>query len=160
MATRSLIGRCCEESNTVVHVYCHFDGYIEGVGRILQDHWTNRKDIERLLNMGALNILGNNIGERTFINTSNPFFNDLRGDQCVFYRRDIRIPADRLMDTQCMTFPHRQTLASMRMEWGNKVKDHRTWWPDYLYLFCDNEWWINNLDHDRWNLLSEELKAT
>lgn len=80
MATRSGIG-VKREDWSVVGVYCHSDGYPEGVGRMLQEHYLDRAKVEKLVALGSISSLGSEIGER------HPF-NERRDDWTTFYGRD------------------------------------------------------------------------
>ncbi len=52
MSTHSFI---CEESNGKINaIYCHFDGYPDGVGATLKEHYPCRNKIERLLSNGDI----------------------------------------------------------------------------------------------------------
>lgn len=68
MSTRSRIGiiRLKPGSGTpeVESIYCHFDGYPEGVGQMLLDHWTTPEAVDELLALGDLSSLGSVIGEK------------------------------------------------------------------------------------------------
>jgi len=56
MGTRSRIG--IEMPNhTVVSVYCHWDGYVEGNGKILVEHYQNRDDVQELIDGGSMSSL-------------------------------------------------------------------------------------------------------
>ena len=88
MATRSRIGLQLE-NGTIESVYCHWDGYPEHNGRILQDHYDQAK-LVALLAQGDISSLAPEIGER------HPFSQfDVPADQRVnygnwttFYARD------------------------------------------------------------------------
>ncbi|MDD3586920.1 MAG: hypothetical protein PHQ75_07020 [Thermoguttaceae bacterium] len=55
MSTHSLI---CEESDGKINaIYCHFDGYRDGVGSTLKEHYQNRNKLERLLSNGDISSL-------------------------------------------------------------------------------------------------------
>lgn len=56
MSTRSYIGKKLEDGR-VRCIYCHSDGYPEGVGRILQDHY-NLDNIDGLLDLGDMSFIG------------------------------------------------------------------------------------------------------
>ena len=60
MATRSTIG-ILNEDKTVTAIYCHFDGYLSGVGEILFNHYDNEERIRELLSLGSISILGKHI---------------------------------------------------------------------------------------------------
>lgn len=67
MSTRSRIGIIRErpegKAPIVESIYCHFDGYPEGVGQTLLDHWTSEEKINELMALGDLSALGSVIGE-------------------------------------------------------------------------------------------------
>lgn len=80
MGTRSRIG--VMHGNVCKSVYCHWDGYLEHNGRILQEHYDSAK-ANHLVALGDLSNLHANLGEKHD-------FDDRRaGDvQCTFYGRD------------------------------------------------------------------------
>jgi len=56
MATRSRIA-IENESGIVKSIYCHFDGYIDGVGKVLFEHYDKEK-LEKLIELGDISSLG------------------------------------------------------------------------------------------------------
>ncbi len=56
MSTRSRIGYVMK-TDAIASVYCHSDGYIEGVGRTLLNHYTDPKKIRTLIKLGDLSSL-------------------------------------------------------------------------------------------------------
>lgn len=56
MGTRSRIGIEMPD-HTVVSVYCHYDGYVEGNGKILVEHYRNRDDVQELIDGGSMSAL-------------------------------------------------------------------------------------------------------
>ena len=56
MATRSRIA-IENENGTVISIYCHFDGYLEGVGKKLFEHY-DREKTEKLIELGDISVLG------------------------------------------------------------------------------------------------------
>jgi len=56
MATRSRIA-IENQDGTVDSIYCHFDGYISGVGKTLFNHYDQEK-LEKLLELGNISTLG------------------------------------------------------------------------------------------------------
>jgi len=56
MGTRSRIGYELPD-HSVVSVYCHWDGYVEGNGRILVEHYQNRDDVQDLIDGGSMSTL-------------------------------------------------------------------------------------------------------
>jgi hypothetical protein len=56
MSTRSRIA-IETESGTVKSIYCHFDGYVSGVGKTLFNHY-DREKLEKLIELGDISSLG------------------------------------------------------------------------------------------------------
>lgn len=56
MGTRSRIGIELPD-HTVVSVYCHWDGYVEGNGKTLVEHYQNREDVQELIDGGSMSCL-------------------------------------------------------------------------------------------------------
>jgi len=57
MSTRSRIA-IENQNGSVTSVYCHFDGYISGVGKTLEKHYTDRSVVEELIELGDISTLG------------------------------------------------------------------------------------------------------
>ena len=56
MATRSFICKSLP-NNTIVGVYCHYDGYPSGVGATLTTHYATDERVTALLNLGSISQL-------------------------------------------------------------------------------------------------------
>jgi hypothetical protein len=56
MSTRSRIA-IENQNGSVTSVYCHFDGYISGVGKTLEKHYTDRSVVEELIELGDISAL-------------------------------------------------------------------------------------------------------
>jgi len=57
MATRSLIA--FDNHDTVTSIYCHFDGYLSGVGKVLLENYTLDVDkVEELMDGGDISVIG------------------------------------------------------------------------------------------------------
>ncbi len=77
MGTRSFIAIKNNDS-TYDAVYCHWDGYEEGVGRTLKENYTNEDKIKELISKGAMATLGKDIGDCEFYSS--------RGEQIKVHR--------------------------------------------------------------------------
>lgn len=64
MSTRSRIAIATKKGKQIIYksIYCHHDGYPDGVGKTLTEHYTTRKKIRRLIKRGDLSILAENTG--------------------------------------------------------------------------------------------------
>lgn len=87
MGTRSRIG--VMHGNVVKSVYCHFDGYLEHNGVILQEHYDSVK-ANQLVALGDLSSLAPEIGEKhPFSQFHLPEDQRVNYDNwCTFYGRD------------------------------------------------------------------------
>ena len=76
MSTRSTIA--LEFANgTIGQVYCHFDGYLENNGNILQTNWTDPFQVRDLIDRGGMSQLGNTLDQCEFYNDE--------GDQARYF---------------------------------------------------------------------------
>lgn len=84
MATRSRIA-IEKQDGTVDSIYCHFDGYIDGVGKMLFEKYSDREKVEKLIELGSLSSLGSQIEPNS---TKTHTFNNPQDDVTVAYHRD------------------------------------------------------------------------
>jgi hypothetical protein len=80
MGTRSTIALEYADG-TVEQVYCHWDGYLEHNGQILQKHYSDPFKLRDLIDLGDMSSLGERIG------TQHAFDKAPEGE-CTFYLRD------------------------------------------------------------------------
>jgi hypothetical protein len=64
MGTHAVIA--VQYNETINSVYCHFDGYFEHVGNILQDYYNTEDKIDQLMVRGDMSSLGKTIKECKF----------------------------------------------------------------------------------------------
>jgi hypothetical protein len=133
MATRSLIGKL-NEDGTITNIYCHFDGYPERNGVILQEYYSTPFKVDQLLALGNLSVLSKQIGEKQDFNKR-----EIQNhDWCLAYGRD------RGESNQQAQVSTRESFFST---------DHGV---DYLYLYNnDFEWECYNA----WTLTPENIPA-
>lgn len=111
-----MIGIENPEDGTVFGIYCHYDGYPAGVGRVLTDHYQSETKIRALMDLGDISSLGKDLGEKHDFKDTNP-------DVCRVYGRDRGEP-----DTEARAYPNRE--AFLAAERGH----------DYSYLFSKGKW--------------------
>ena len=132
MATRSYIGKL-NPDNTVTYIYCHYDGYLNHNGEILNEHYTTEQKIDDLLSLGDISFLDSEIGE------TQDFKNPTKG-WTVAYSRDRRDGKPK------------QWLADLE-DYNQDAK------IDYFYLHTNEGWrWSNGFNG--WNLLKNEFEKT
>lgn len=76
MATRSTIALEFADGS-IGQVYCHFDGYLENNGKILQTNWTDPFQVREIIDSGGMTQLGNTWDQCEFYNEE--------GEQAQYY---------------------------------------------------------------------------
>lgn len=122
MSTNSRIS-LYKEGN-IKSIYCHWDGYIEHNGEILFKYYTTEEEVEKLVALGDISILGKRIGEKVDFDkmTLDPIYRDRYDGQCVAYHRD------RGEEYNAKMFSNIETLEDFE---------------EYNYLFKDGEWLVS-----------------
>jgi hypothetical protein len=92
MATRSAIG-FQEFDGTVTGIYCHWDGYLEGVGRTLVENYSDLNTVLALIDHGDVSSLDRTIGvahpfSRFGTDLTDQQWESLFGGMTTFYTRD------------------------------------------------------------------------
>lgn len=76
MSTRCRIG-IKNADNSVSSIYCHHDGYVEGVGKTLDKYWNNKDEIIELIASGDISYLEEDLDKTGFYNDgSSPKLSD------------------------------------------------------------------------------------
>jgi hypothetical protein len=132
MGTRSRIG--VMHGDKVKSIYCHWDGYLDFNGRILQDHYDSAK-ANQLVALGDLSSLRANIGEKhAFSQFELPAdeveaFKALTEDMCTFYGRD--------RGEKGVEFKVAQTFAEFLDQCDNCG-------AEYYYIMRDGVWYCGD----------------
>lgn len=135
MATRSAIG--IKHGDVIKAVYCHWDGYIEHNGTILQECYSNSVDVNRLIATGDISTLGATVGEKIEFNhrwTDEEYIqvgNTHATPQCVFYGRDRGES-----DTEFKTFLSEDEFVDFYNGSG----------AEYYYLYDHGVWYVKSYD--------------
>ena len=132
MGTRSRIG--VMHGDNVKSVYCHWDGYLQHNGAILQEHYDSAK-ANQLVVLGDLSSLRPNIGEKHAFSQFELRAEEVAGfkllteNMCTFYGRD-------------------------RGETGTEWKTHTNFvdffaevegsWCEWYYIMRDGVWYVGN----------------
>ena len=133
MGTRSRIG--VMHGDNVKSVYCHWDGYLQHNGAILQEHYDSAK-ANQLVALGDLSSLRPNIGEKHAFSQFELRAEEVAGfkllteNMCTFYGRD-------------------------RGETGTEWKTHTNFvdffaevegsWCEWYYIMRDGVWYVGNI---------------
>ena len=113
MSTRSYIAKK-QPDETFKAVYCHFDGYPEGVGQTLVDSFTDENKVDKLLKLGSLSYL------RDDIETQNNFKTfPIRGNEIELKDVTMAYHRDRGDDLEINEFSNLETMLDyFDKSWG------------------------------------------
>ena len=80
MGTRSRIGIELSD-NSIMSVYCHWDGYPSYNGRILREHYTTVEKVRELIDGGNISVLHTNAGwKNETLPETGPLYYTMRGE--------------------------------------------------------------------------------
>ena len=112
MSTRSRIG-VQNADGSIRSIYCHFDGYLDGVGATLNAHYADSEKAEQLIALGDLSSLDDNVAPADGV--SHSFDKSAKG-VTVAYHRD-RGEAHRIATHETEA----DYLADAKESWGGYV---------------------------------------
>jgi len=146
MATRSAIG--VMHGNVIKAVYCHWDGYLEHNGAILQQHYDSGK-ANNLVALGDISALREEIGEKHSFSPldsgmTTAEYDRLYGNMTTFYGRD---------------------RGEENVSW-KVFHDYDSFYDyfdgagaEYYYIMRDSVWYYSTCRDKTLRLLSEGLKV-
>ena len=118
MATRSAIG--IEKDGQIFSAYCHYDGYLEGVGTTLYQSYQDPEKILKLITLGDMSELGAEVFPPEGVEHT---YQRPAKNVTVYYNRDRGED-----DCEFRTF-------STRAEW---MQHH--WDCEFFYLWSNGRW--------------------
>ena len=130
MSTRSNIA-LVKKGGAVEAIYCHQNGYPEGIGQTLAKCYGEEEEVAAMLELGDMSLLRDTL------------------EACVFYHRDFggentaeNTRAERYASlVECVAAQD----SDIFIEW--------------LYLFADDRWWVRAWDGDGFYRLADVLDA-
>ena len=137
MSTRSLI--CMKVDDDKYNaIYCHLDGYLTFNGAMLVDHYKDREKVEKLLNLGNISFLAQNIDP----DPSKPHsfnYDERQKGVVVAYGRDAG--------------EENQEFSVC------SLKDLKEWNSiEYIYIFDENnEWQYSHYPFDKFESVKDGL---
>jgi hypothetical protein len=154
MGTRSMIAIQNPYSKQVRAVYCHWDGYLEHNGAILQKHYSASPKVNNLIALGDLSSLRPEIGVKHAFSTldltkeEQEAYELEHGNSCTFYGRD-----------------RGETGTEFRVfDTLKQAEEHYTW-SDYYYCFkyskaddYQSGEWFYKQPGGRWKKLAPAIK--
>lgn len=119
MGTRSTIAME-QPDGRVMQIYCHWDGYLDHNGYILNDHYRDRAKVLALMLLGDISSLRPEIGE------AHDFDRPANNQWCVAYGRD-RGESD--------------TAARVFQDFEDYRENHQ--YEEFEYIFrLDDQWYV------------------
>lgn len=121
-------------------VYCHFDGYLEGVGQTLSDHYSSQERADLLVEPGDLLVLAENCDGAP----GHGFQTSVEG-QCIYYGRD-----------------HGESdVAGFVGESLAEVWPPEDTGTEFTYVWQDGKWWVADADEgtQSFHLLADALSG-
>lgn len=148
MSTRCLIGKV-EKNGKIRAIYCHHDGYLDGVGQTLVDYYNDESTIDELLDLGDLSVLGETPDTIPEYWTSD----------------DTEVQAKMSSGEFCVSYRDRGESNIDAKEYDSErdyYKAANFLWAEYIYLFKNDRWYTFNVisdeltDEDNFELVTVE----
>ena len=128
MSTHSRIG--VDRGNGMIEsIYCHFDGYLRGVGRVLLKNYTNDVKVDDLMKLGDISSIGSEIGEKhDFVKYDK--------NMCNSYGRDRD-------EDDVNSVVNKYSSPAAFIQWAKRQSG-----AYYVYLWRDGKWWYNMISDE------------
>ena len=151
MGTRSGIGIENPNTGAIKAIYCHWDGYLEHNGSILNKHYDSSPKVNNLIALGDLSSLRPEIGVKhafsqlDLCEADREAYEAQHGNSCTFYGRD--------RGETGVSYKHFNT----RKDFVNGIDG------EYFYLFVYDEdleggkWFYKKYNETAWKRLSTAL---
>ena len=124
MATRSAIA--INQGEEINACYCHWDGYLEGVGATLLNHYTQAQTTLELIQGGDISSLGPTIGSKHDFDQAAP------DSETTYYGRDRGET-----NVEVKVFFDRESFHSYYLGSGCEY---------FYYMDEDENWWVKKYD--------------
>lgn len=149
MSTRSRVGVLLP-NGSVKSIYIHHDGYPEGVGDILVNHYTTLDKINKLLDLGDLSSLGTEP-----ISNPNAWKAPSTDNKASWLLQYRKLHPDNMCDTYASRGEHCPAMVNNSIEEYRKCTKYCM--GEYLYLFQDGEWYVSSPEELDLKLVKEVL---
>ena len=129
-----------EKDHSYEGVYLHFDGYPEGAGRTLINHYKTPARVAHLISHGGISVLGEMIGEKFEFDEGTP------PQQCRFYHRD----RGEDLDIALLGNPNYPNDRIRRVDdYAHECG------AEFIYLFKDGKWSVKEVVNYGFEMLNE-----
>jgi hypothetical protein len=137
MSTRSSIAVLQERDGSVISIYCHWDGYLSGVGETLLNHYNTYERANELVALGALSSLYENL-------------NPLSEAPEAFPKQDV----PEIITTHSFERPQKNVTVAYHRDRKQKFEQqvHTSFekykedndFQSYNYIFMGGQWYFMN----------------
>lgn len=133
------------EKGKLVSIYCHYDGYLEGVGTTLFEHYQDVEKVRQLVKLGDISILG----EIPNPTTSEHSFSSPEAGVTVAYGRDR---GETGVEAQVRTLKPKNAESLIQFLVKRPYGEY-----EYVYHAGEKKWYFADVDTGESGLLSESL---
>lgn len=137
MGTRSNIIVFCSDGK-FKRIYCHWDGYLSGVGATLAMHWNNQNKAEALINLGDLSSLGEEIGVKHDFD-----YHAILSRKYASYKEMQESEEYKILDRMCLAYGRDRDEKDTECEVFETIEEalpSEDSWAEYVYLWNGKEW--------------------
>jgi hypothetical protein len=134
MSTRSFI-HVQRADGKWARIYCHFDGYWEGVGQTLQHHYNSQEKAEALVALGDISSLGEEIGEKHDFDFNFKFFEKYGSDDKARYNDPEYIRLQKM----CNVYGRDRGETGVEPVVGDTLREVFAS-QEYMYVWRDDQW--------------------
>ena len=140
MATRSAIG--IKHGDRIKAIYCHYDGYVDHLGRAQHTYYQDSVKVNKLISMGDMSGIGADIGEKHAFNDRSEYIDEWIARHCTFYGRDRGEEAVEFksLDSEEAFINHFDGCGC-----------------EYYYLYDHGVWYVSRGHQNNFKPLHEEL---
>lgn len=144
MSTRSdIIVQCA--NGQWKRIYCHWDGYLEHNGKILQEHYNSQTLAESLVNLGDLSSLGKVIGEKHDFDWQQRLYDRHKGDA----RKRAQDPEYQRLSSMCNVYGRDRGEKETEPTVGDTLQavwPPKDTWTEFTYIWS----WSHGEPYGKW----------
>ena len=141
MATRSIIA--IQTNNNIKATYCHWDGHLDNVGKIIQENYQDENKVNQLIDLGFISSLRSEIGEKHPFDT--PYDQNLTHEEL-----DLKREEHDALYGHMTTFYKRDRgeddASSFSYDSQEQLLNDKSYDSEFIYLLADSEWQVASQD--------------
>lgn len=139
MSTRSWISIFNKDKKQIEVIYCHFDGYLDGVGSELLANYRSNKKVKSLIALGDISCLERKVAP----NNKKPHSFEGRYKGKAYYQTDVCIAYHRDRGEEWETV--KPAIIDLK-DFKTEVKN--AWDIEYVYVYVKGKGWYAYSSYD------------